>query len=94
MPTKASEYMISGTPIIVFCNCNLSIYKHAEKYNWAYLIGSNDVELLKMGIMDLIESISKRESFAKKAIQFASENFDDVKVRQEFHQIFIDCCKK
>ncbi|MEO7049825.1 MAG: hypothetical protein ABI091_31260, partial [Ferruginibacter sp.] len=34
MPTKTSEYMISGTPILVFADESTALVKYALKYKW------------------------------------------------------------
>ena len=38
MPTKAPEYMISGTPIIIFAPKVTALVKYANKYEWAIVI--------------------------------------------------------
>ena len=43
MPTKAPEYMVSGTPIIIFAPEVTAIVKYAKKYNWAKVITENNI---------------------------------------------------
>jgi len=88
MPTKASEYMISKVPILLFSDSSSAVYRHAEENGWAYLVGDNDTFLLRSAILDLMENEVLREALVKKAFQYAKENFDSKIVRGKFLSVF------
>jgi glycosyltransferase involved in cell wall biosynthesis len=89
MPTKASEYMISKVPILLFSDYSSAVYKHAEKNKWAYLVGENDHYKLKAAILELIENIELREEISERAFHFAKANFDNEIIREKFKNEFI-----
>jgi glycosyltransferase involved in cell wall biosynthesis len=84
MPTKAPEYMISGTPIIVFAPESTAIVKYAKKYEWAEIVtSSNDLEL-SSAIRQLLENKNLREKLGKNAINIAEENHSSTNVSRNF----------
>src|SRR5690606_36011641 len=54
MPTKASEYMASGTPIIVFAPEATAIAKYAHEYGWADVVTENDTTTLAEALKNLV----------------------------------------
>ena len=53
MPTKASEYMVSGTPILLYSSIETAVTKHALKYNWAYVVSEKNTKKLEFAIAEL-----------------------------------------
>lgn len=88
MPTKASEYMISGTPILLFAPMETYLYQHANKYNWAKVVGEFSLYSLTESIIYLINNEKVRRDYAKKAKDFALVNFDSKYVNQKFEEVF------
>jgi glycosyltransferase involved in cell wall biosynthesis len=84
MPTKASEYMVSGTPILVFSSSETAIAKHALKYGWAYVVSENSLEKLEAAISKLYEDKELRRELGSRAKAFAIKNFDSGKIRENF----------
>ena len=84
MPTKASEYMISGTPIIIFSPEQTALVSYARKYNWAKIVTDNDINVLSQSITSLIQNKNERQELAKTAIKIAENNHSSLKVRQDF----------
>lgn len=89
MPTKASEYMITGTPILLYSSEEIAITKHALKYNWAYVVSEQNIEKLANAIFKLYSSKEQREKLGHTAIQFARSNFDSVVIREQFRNMFL-----
>jgi glycosyltransferase involved in cell wall biosynthesis len=89
MPTKASEYMISKVPILIFSDCSNAIFKHAKKYKWAFLVGDNRNSVLKEGILELIKNESLRISLSQNAYKYAKSNFDSYIVREKFRNALL-----
>lgn len=88
MPTKASEYMISGTPILLYCDPEVSMYNHAKKHGWASIVSERNNETLKNMIVELISNIDFRFKLSKTAKDFAKDNFDSAIVRKNFMNQF------
>jgi glycosyltransferase involved in cell wall biosynthesis len=83
-PTKASEYMISGTPILVFADNQMALTKYALKEKWAYVVSKNSIESLIYGIKDLYNNIKLRDQLSKKAIKIAMNKENAEIVREQF----------
>ncbi len=88
IPTKASEYMISKVPILVFSDYTSAIYKHAKENKWAFLVGEDNDLLLKAAIIELIKNTALRKVLAERAFQYAKLNFDCNVIREKFRNEF------
>lgn len=90
MPTKASEYMISGTPILVFASKETGLAKYAEKEKWAYLVSEFNADKLTAAIRELITKEEMRMLLANRAKALAMENENAETVRERFRQVFVN----
>lgn len=88
MPTKASEYMISGTPILLYCREDVFLCKHAIKNGWAHVVTDKKLEVLKKEILYMIENENIRVKYSKNALNYALHHFESKKVRKEFFYTF------
>lgn len=89
MPTKASEYMMSGTPILVYAPEETAISQFCRKNECAHCVNSTDEEELAESL-DLISQNRKyREQLAHNAMNYAKELFDVRVVRKEFQKLLI-----
>jgi glycosyltransferase involved in cell wall biosynthesis len=82
--TKISEYMISGTPVIVYADKTTEVARFASEEGWACLVNERNHEKLKEAIVKLYEDESLRKSFGSKAVKIASEKEDSLIVRERF----------
>ncbi len=89
MPTKASEFMISGTPILLYCSKEVFLYDHANRNGWAYIVSENKLTILKNGIIELIQNMKIRENLNHTSLKYAKENYDLNIVRKKFINLFI-----
>jgi len=89
MPTKASEYMVSGSPILVYSSLESAVTKHALKYNWAYVVSDNSTVKLEKAIIELYENPELRKRLGNTARSFAISNYDDSIVRDQFRKYLI-----
>jgi hypothetical protein len=89
MPTKVSEFMISGTPILLFCHPEVTLLNHAEKYQWAHIVSVDNIMVLKMQIMELLTNLDLREKLSTTAIEYATSNYSSVNVRESFKNNFV-----
>ena len=90
MPTKTSEFMASGTPIIAFGPAQTAVIKYAKKYNWAKVITENSLDAIADGIKQLVVSQYERELISTNAKIIASKNHDIHKVSTQFKNILLD----
>jgi glycosyltransferase involved in cell wall biosynthesis len=89
MPTKASEYMASGTPILLYSSNEIAVTKHAFKYNWAYIVSEKNKNKLEFAISELYENEELRNRLGRTAREYAIKNFDGMIIRDQFRRSFI-----
>lgn len=89
MPTKASEYMASGTPILLYSSIETAITRNALEHQWAYVVSERDIKKLESGIFELYEKKELRIRLAKTAKEYAIDNFEGDKIREQFKNYFI-----
>ena len=94
MPTKAPEYMMSGTPIIIYAPEVTAIVKDAENNKWAKIVTENSVDKLAAAIKELYQNESERKQIAATAINIAETKFNSVKVRNQFREIISSITEK
>jgi glycosyltransferase involved in cell wall biosynthesis len=84
MPTKASEYMISGTPILLYSSTETAVTRHALKYNWAYIVSEQNRQLLETAIEELYNNKELRSKLGSVAREYAIKNYNGVMIREQF----------
>jgi glycosyltransferase involved in cell wall biosynthesis len=89
MPTKASEYMISGTPILVYADKRTALAKYALKDKWAYVVTENNELVLRQALNELYADLSLRNELAETAMKIAIQNEDALVIREKFRKAFI-----
>ena len=94
MPTKAPEYMASGTPIIIFAPIDTALVQYAQKYNWAAIVTENSVHLLTEKLKKLVFDRSFREQIAHKAKNIAETRHDSEIVAKEFEKMILTTAGK
>jgi glycosyltransferase involved in cell wall biosynthesis len=87
MPTKASEYMASGTPIVLFAPEDTAVVQYAKKYHWAALVTENNIEELTTTIKHLFSDASHRKKLAKQAQYIAESRHDEKTVSRAFKEL-------
>lgn len=89
MPTKASEYMVSGTPILVYSSIETAIAKHALKHQWAFVVSERKIKKLESAIREAYENKDLGIKVSTIAKEFAKKNFDSKKIRNQFREAFL-----
>jgi glycosyltransferase involved in cell wall biosynthesis len=89
MPTKASEYMVSGTPILIFAPEETALVDYAKKYQWSKVVTINKIEALTKAVEELLSNPTEREAYGKAAIALAKERHEGTKVRDDFKKSLI-----
>ena len=87
MPTKAPEYMMSGTPVILFAPESTAVVKYAAEYTWAKIVTKIKTEELVRAIIDLVQNKSLRERVGQKAKMVAEEKHNSTNVSNEFKRL-------
>jgi glycosyltransferase involved in cell wall biosynthesis len=87
MPTKAPEYMVSGTPIILFAPEETAIVKYATKYDWAKIITKNNITEISEALKQLIENKEMRQQLSKNAINVAEKNHNSIVITAQFRKV-------
>ena len=93
MPTKASEYMASGTPIIVFSPEDTALVKYAASYFWAQVVTENSAEYLGATLKELILDESKREKLGQQAKTLAKTRHGVDVVSRDFRKVMTSVVK-
>ncbi len=94
MPTKAPEYMISGTPIIIFAPETTAVVKYAEKYEWAEIVIKNNAQDLSIAIKKLIQNKILREKIGQNAKKIAEEKHNLINVSNNFKNLICSLVHK
>jgi glycosyltransferase involved in cell wall biosynthesis len=89
MPTKASEYMTSGTPILVYADKRTALAKYAIRDSWAYVVTDNNKMILTQALEELYSNLSLRKELAERAMKIAIQNEDAEIIREKFRENFI-----
>ena len=84
--TKIPEYMISGTPVLVYADRQTALAKYASKGEWAYVVTDNDQETLRNSIRELYLNSSLRKQLAEKAMKIVVQNDNAEIVRENFRK--------
>lgn len=87
--TKLSEYMISGTPILVYGPGEVSTVKYAKRNNCAYVVTDRDRSALSNAIIELISNAELRERLGTNARMLSAAKEDSLTVREEFRKCLI-----
>jgi glycosyltransferase involved in cell wall biosynthesis len=84
MPTKASEYMISGTPVLLYSSKETAMCQHALKHKWAYIVSEENPVILIDAIKEMVTNEKLRKDIGTKAKEFSLQHFNAEVVRENF----------
>ena len=87
MPTKASEYMICGTPILIFAPEETAIVKYANNFNWAKVVVIDDLEVLKVALKEILFNTDLRKILSENAINLSEKYHSKFIVQKNFYDI-------
>lgn len=94
MPTKASEYMISGVPILVYAPESVAVSKFFGVNNCGHCLKSDSREDIVSAILFLVDNKDYREQLGREAVALALERFDADSVRSAFQGVIFSASKK
>jgi glycosyltransferase involved in cell wall biosynthesis len=87
MPTKASEYMISGTPILVYSPEETAVSKFFIQNECGLCVTKHDRQDLAIAFRILFDNKDYREKISRNAVRYALEKFNAQNVRNEFQRL-------
>jgi glycosyltransferase involved in cell wall biosynthesis len=90
MPTKAIEYMASGTPILVYAPTETAIYRFCDRNECAHCLTSQGHQELSSSLDKIFTDSEYRDKLTSNAKQISFQLFDAVKVRHEFRNTISD----
>ena len=87
MPTKASEYMISGTPVLVYTSNIAAVSDFFSLNECGYCVTKQSKDEIVNAIMHLIDNESFRIKISTNAVLLAKDRFEAGKVRFKFQNL-------
>jgi glycosyltransferase involved in cell wall biosynthesis len=93
MPTKVSEYMISGTPILIYASGETAVSKFFDENECGCCVTEQDPVKLNDAFRLLIDNEEYRQKIGFRAVDIAKELFDADKVKNDFQQLIINLVK-
>lgn len=87
IPTKASEYMMSGKPILVFAPSQTAISRFFYENECGHCLVSDDFEAMSAAMKILVEDVAYRNRLGEKAMKLASLRFNGEVMRRSFRDI-------
>ncbi len=94
IPTKASEFMISGTPVLVFAPEETAVSKFFSMNECGYCVTAEDKGQIEEAIRKIVTDPEKRTRISRNAYTLAKERFDSEKVRFKFQNLLISTVNK
>lgn len=87
MPTKATEYMASGVPVLVFASPETALVKHALKHKWACVISNPEHRIVSDKIAHFLIDEQARKEVAENAVAYAHSHFDKNIITLNFNNL-------
>jgi glycosyltransferase involved in cell wall biosynthesis len=94
MPTKASEYMISGTPVMVYAPAETAVYQFFMRNKCGICVTSQYQADVQRALKNIIENEEYRRDISINATRLAMEKFDARSVRSRFQKTLVSLVKK
>lgn len=94
IPTKASEYMASGVPILACAPAETAIAKFLHQHKCGHCLSDLDPQKIEDSIKLLINDKEYRSLLSSNATTIAFDKFNTNKVREEFQSLISSLPKK
>jgi len=89
IPTKATEYMASGTPVLLFAPHELAITKYAESEGWAVIVSERNMSKLHSAIEQIYCDKSLRLKIGQQAKNLAFNNHNKKNIQETFQKTLL-----
>lgn len=93
IPTKASEFMLSGTPVLVYAPADTAVSKFFSTNECGYCVTAPDKEKIGEAIKTLALDKEYRMKISRNALNLAKERFDSEKVRFKFQNLLANAIR-
>jgi len=90
LPTKATEYMLTGKPILVFAPEETAVSKFFKENDCGYCLTDNSPDAIRSTLSYLVSNKAYIDHIGENAIKVASEKFDAFKVRNRFREKLVN----
>lgn len=90
IPTKASEYMISGTPILVYAPKETAIFKFCSENKCGHCLSEQSQGEIAQAIQLLVTDMEYRKKLSNNAIRIASGLFNVDIVKDNFRNLLLN----
>lgn len=87
IPTKASEFMISKTPVLVFAPKETAVSQLFEYNKCGLCVSEKSSEALQKALFSLKSDLDLRAEISNNAFKYAYNQFDSIKVRDSFRDM-------
>jgi glycosyltransferase involved in cell wall biosynthesis len=94
MPTKAPEYMASGTPIIIFAPEDTALVQYAKAHKWAEVVTEDNLDKLGESIQRMILDETVRTKIAGRAKDVSEARHDVEVVAKDFQRAILSVIEK
>lgn len=89
MPTRATEFMVSGTPVLVYGPGELAVTEYARDEKWAEIVTDCDKKRLVLALTRLMDDQDLRKKLGCRAKELAVDKHDAVHVREAFRKALV-----
>lgn len=93
IPTKASEYLASGIPVLLFAPAEMAISRFCYENECGFCITEQNKEKIEYAIQTLIHNANLRQKLSENGIRLAHQLFNINIVREKFQQLLITTLK-
>lgn len=90
MLTKATEYMISGTPIFLLAPYGIAVTEYLLKHNAAFHV--DDSESFDGQILDFMDDVIMRERVSNNALNLATTHHLQKNVGNRLRKLIVSVC--
>jgi glycosyltransferase involved in cell wall biosynthesis len=84
MPTKATEYMVSGSTTIIYAPPEIALSKHAKRHKWAFTIEKNGLNYLVKELKYIIQNKKLQNELIENAQNLVKKKYTSDIVREKF----------
>src|SRR5262249_13546291 len=87
MPTKVPEYMLSGTPVLVYGPPDMAQVDYATREGWGMVVSERSQERLVEALRRLLQGVGLRRPYTRRARQVALQRHELATVRRNFQDV-------
>lgn len=84
IPTKVSEYLASGRPVLTYAPRGSAVAEYARSRGWSLLVDERDTASVRRALNLLLDDGPLRSKMGSRARQLAAERHDATRVRAQF----------